>query len=320
MTIGGRPVVVYAGFDGTVEPLALGDIVPQKGMTMTPDGTKVAWSTCHAEENLAFLATGTDGKPRLDNVPAGEWVDRDPAPVPGTSQIVLVSERTGDPELWVVDVRGALPARKLPSDSVRATGVAVSPDRQWVVYSGGGTDAAGEGLIALAFDGQSPPRPLTTLFADSSPAISADGYVYFDRQIAADRWDVMRVPLAGGDAETVIEAADSPKISEDGRLLLFQKAGKPTVRDLRTGKDRLLSRHVEGQAYYDAAFSADGRRVAIISNNKLMLFDRASGDVLLTYESGTEQLTAVAFAGDQLVLGRLRWEGDLWMIDTEVSR
>ena len=313
-TPGGKPALARAGFDGTFEVLAVGDVQARTGMSMSADGRRLAWSNCDGEADLALVDRDADGRPRLAKVPGGSWIDADPTGIPGTTLAVIASDRRGDTELWVVDTAGKQPARVLPSGSVAKTGSAVSPDGRWVLYAGGET----RGLFVLALDGSGTPRRLTTDDSDQLPGLGVDGRVYFQRTAPGGRWDVMAVPFEGGEPVLFAEGNNSPTVSADGRTIAYVRRGQPYLRALPDGREERLTPD-ELPTYWRLAFSPDGAQVAIVSNERVWVVDRAHPRLRLAYQAGTEMLNAATFVGDRLLVGVQRWEGDLWVADVEAQ-
>ena len=146
--------------------------------------------------------------------------DRQPAVSPDGARVAFVSTRSGDHEVWIAGPDGA-DARQLSAfEGARVSGPRWSPDGRNLVVS-----ARVEGdadVFVVLPDGSA--RPLTVSEADDvAPTWSRDGqFVYFasDR---GDRWQIYRVPAAGGEPEPVtvqggVAAAEAP----DGGLLVLR--------------------------------------------------------------------------------------------------
>jgi len=311
----GRVELWRVPLDGTTASLLPGNaVLPRKGLDLSRDGRQVLWSTCSTEQDLAVLR----GTPLVaaQLLPKTEWTDEQPAGIPGSSsRVVVVSDRNGKRQLWVLDVEGKErdAARRLATGDLEAAAPTVSPDGHFVAFT-----AIGKGIHVVPLDGPGEVRRLTSGADDTGATFSQDGAsVYFATRTAAGKRAIARIPLDGsGSAETLVENADRPAASPvDERLAyvaLVGEAGTPTMLDLRTTRSRPLSPALHLGTYGALRFSPDGKRVLVSAGlSQLAEVDAATGAVARRFDSG-DQITSTTYLGKDIVVSRLGWRGDLW--------
>jgi Tol biopolymer transport system component len=287
-----------------------------KGIDVARDGSLVVWSTCSTEQDIAALRAPNEAAPLAPQalLPKTEWTDEQPAQVPGSaSSLVVVSDRQAKGQLWVLDVAGKDPARKLPTGDAEAAAPTVSADGKWVAYT-----AIRRGIYLVPMEGGGEVRRVTSGPDDTCASFSRDGaWIYFTTTTPAGKRAVARVAARGdGEPEIVVTGADRPSASptEDrvAYVALDGDSGTPTVLDLPTKKSRPLSPALGKGAYGGLRFSTDGKRVVVsIGLTDLAEVDVASGGVVRRYSSG-DQVTSVTYVGRDIVVSRIAWRGDLW--------
>ena len=107
-----------------------GDVTPASGLSISPDGKRLAYSTCRESGVLARLRPGKPPEPLMA---AGNWRDIWPAPV-DERRVLFQSDRAGAVQVWLYDLK-AHEARPLGAPS--SSNPAVSPDGTWMAYGGG---------------------------------------------------------------------------------------------------------------------------------------------------------------------------------------
>jgi serine/threonine-protein kinase len=302
--------------DGTAPSIVPDHLVlPTKGLDFARDGSSLVWSTCSTEQDVARLDDAGGKMQATALLPKTEWTDDQPAGIPGApSKLVIVSDRAGRKQLWVIDLLGKEGARRLPLGDVEAAAPAVSPDGRWVAFA-----AVGRGIQVVALDGSSPPRQLTTGTEDGSPSFAKDGAsVYFETASAARRHALARVAL-DGDAPPVklVDAAERPSASPvDDRVLYLAADGEqgvPMILDAALRKSRPVSRSLGKGSYGGLRFSPDGTRIALsVGLNDVVEVDAANGDVVRRFASG-DQITSLTYVGRDIVVSREAWRGDVWL-------
>ncbi len=305
---------------GEPTPLPTSEVQAAKGLVLTRDMTRMAWSSC---SGLAAFATVRDGPagPMLAPLPRNtseDWAEQSPAGVPGTSLLAMTSDRTGQDQPWVMDLRGREPARMLAVPGLESGYVAVSPDRRWLAYA-----VFGRGLYVRPFDRDGAARRIAEDCGDAPPAFSRDGRrVFYEARDGGGLTQLAVVAVDGGKPEHVFEAgARAPSTAADRDLVAYLApagAGKhvPRLHDLTTRRSRALSPELVAGRYLAAQLSPDGKRAAVIRGPKeLVEVEVSSGRVLRRIDAGGDQLLGCTYADGQLVVSRVAWRGDLWMAD-----
>ena len=312
--------------DGSSASLVPGNVaLPTKGMALAKDGSRVVWSTCSTEQDLAALRGAGDKGPLAATPlePKTEWTDEEPAGVPGSpNRLVVVSDRQSRRQLWVLDVSGTEAPRRLRTGELEVTTPAVSLDAASVAFT-----AVGHGIHVVPLDGTGDARQLTTGASDTSPTFARDGRaVYFETASATHKRAIARVKLDGSGApDVVVEGGERPWASPvDDRLVYVATDGEqglPTVMNLTTRQARALSPALGKGVYGGMRFSPDGKRVAVtVGLTELAEVDAATGAIVRRFTSA-DQLTSLSYLGRDIVASRQGWRGDLWMArDPSVPR
>jgi Tol biopolymer transport system component/tRNA A-37 threonylcarbamoyl transferase component Bud32 len=309
----GDPELVDVPLDGSpVSSLLASGVVAWKGIAFSPDGRKVAWSTCRGISTLARV----DGGGNLVTLdPHAEWSDTGVAWIPGTDSILALSSRGGGHSAWVIDRSGKEQPREIPLGELDAFDVAVSPDGRTAAF------AIKKGGIYLgSLSGDVGLHPITRGAEDVQPAFRVDApELLFTRELP-EGTRVLAVPLAGGDPRPFLDAvADAPAPSPvDGRVLVLVHEGDrtvPQVFDPRTGRRTPLSARLAPGKYGQPRFSPDGRRVTMLEGAGLVEVDAKSGAVLQRVDAQGDQLFNPTYTRSELLVIRGMWVGDLWMGD-----
>jgi serine/threonine protein kinase len=311
--------IVYTPFavplDGSpAVSLAASGIAPVKGLAVSPDGKKIVYSTCRGSRNLLRVARDGRASPVSQ---AADWEDTDAASIAGGDKLAVVSERSGKAQVWIVDKNGG-PPRALATPSLEANALDASRDGKWIAAA-----MSPNGIWLLAADESSPPRRLTNGATDDEPAFDATGQnVLFTREGADKALTVMIVPVAGGDPKPLLERGSrSASVGPDGRVVYVRAPGDrgdQTVMlfDPKRGQSRPLSRALVPGGYGRPQVSPDGKRVAVLrSEAEVLEIDAATGAIVRTFKHDADLFSRVAYSGDDLVVARALWAGDLWLAD-----
>ena len=122
--------LVRRRFGGAAAETVAGDVTPASGLSISPDGKRLAYSTCRESGVMARLRPGKPPEPLMA---AGNWRDIWPAPV-DDRRVLFQSDRAGAVQVWLLDLK-AHEARPIGAPS--SSNPAVSPDGAWVAYGGG---------------------------------------------------------------------------------------------------------------------------------------------------------------------------------------
>jgi serine/threonine-protein kinase len=295
------------------------DLRPFKGMSFSPDGTKIAWSACRGIWSLGRF----DDKGAF--VPSGStsWQESSVAPIPGSRAIAVISQRSGSPGLWVLDPSGHDAPRLVHAgsgDGSLGENVDVSPDASLAALeiSGGG--------IALVRMSDGTVRPLTTDASDERPYFTRDGrQVIFTRRTAESGLQVHVANVDDGQIRTLLEpgsrqAAPSP-VDERIAYITGEAPGSliPMVADLGTGKKHPLSPKLGAGRYMSVAFSPNGKRIAVVVGEGRVAEVDASSGAIVRQGDGGDQLQALRYVGDELWAARSAYRGNVWMADVKVT-
>jgi Tol biopolymer transport system component len=295
-------------------PTSVGDAVvaPTKGLAIAASGDRIAWSTCTSGVELSIFDDAREGPaPRL--VPLFErsdWTDKDPAGVPGDGKgIVVVSDRSGSLQLWVLDLTGRAAPRRIATDGLAPEEPTVSPDGRWIAFS-----AVEHGVWVVPFDGSAPAQQVGARSTDNQAAFGRDStLVYFSRQ-TPDRRAIVAVPREGGEPVTVVEHARLPAVSPRGDEIVYltdEDDGELRVMDLGKKTTRALLPGTAKGIHY-AHYSADGTRLAVANGlTELLELDGRTHAVGRRLPTG-DQAAGMTYVGKRLVVARSVWRGHLW--------
>ena len=315
-TTGDSTELVRVPLDGS-PPTPMGDrgVPARKQLAISTATGRGVWSDCHDVTNLASVTTDGDGS-RLVDLPRGAWYDTFPRGVPGTTRLVFLSDRADGTRVWEIDRATPGPARRIPFGDIQPVQIAVSQDGTMVVASEGES-----GLWVGPVDGSAPPRRLAPDPGELAATFSHDGATIYFERTDGDQIRLAAVPVAGG-AVTWVESVRSgvPAASPvDDRLAYFVQVGDAPgvrIRDTRTGKARDLTIPGPPMLWDMMEWSPDGTRLLVVrSDAGFVEFELATGKVRRTLATGAEMLAGVTYVGDELVVGRSRWLGDLWVTD-----
>lgn len=184
-----------------------------RGLSITSDGSRLVT----IEETLR---TGVWVSPDLDPMRAIEVL-------PGTGdtwgiswtpegKIVYVSDRSGAPEVWMMNADGS-DQRQLTNDRLPKLEPVVSPDGKAVVYF---SPVEGFQLYRVPITGGNPSRIATGQIGPESPDFSKDGkYIVFSAWTGGKQ-SLYRIPAAGGKSERLTDyPSNEPNYSPDGSMI-----------------------------------------------------------------------------------------------------
>jgi Tol biopolymer transport system component len=250
---------------------------------------------------------------------SGIAVNSQPRISPDGQTIAFISDRRGQPNLWLMDADGSNPRPVFTDPAIRHAQPRWTPDGEyilvqrrpgglWMYNRGGGQGVA---LLGDAYGSSgwgSPSRDGRYVYFDFSAGRTLEGAVGGDRQVRrVDRSTGEVVRITAGEPNTQIRLSSgggyAPEVSPDGRWLAYARRipngtvnfrghafGPRTalwLRDLDTGIERALMDpiefdHVEGGGggvLPGYAWAADGRSIVITQGGRIRRVNVESGDV-----------------------------------------
>jgi Tol biopolymer transport system component len=287
--------------------LAGSSIQPGKGVAVSPDGKRVAWSTCRDYTRIVPLEGVEDGQPSH-----GEE-DVDAARLPG-GRLAVLSRRDGTVRPWLIDPAGSTQPRPLMID-VQPSAIAASSDGTKLVL------ATPRGLLMVELTSGTSVHPLTTDPRDGSPAFRKDDSEVVFARPTADGSSIMVVPAAGGEAAptglTGVALAAQPR--GDDLLYLSSEASSAEIMigSTATHQARPLHASLPPGRYGRPDVSPDGKTMAVArAGTQVVVFDLASGLVLRTVGKGGDEIIRPIFdSSGKVYVARTQWDGDIWLAD-----
>ena len=203
------------GLDGTAPRwVALGS-----GEVASPSVTAtggLAFARQQVRSQIVEVGPDGDARPLLPSTQD----DRQPAVTPSGDRIAFVSTRSGSHEVWTARPDGSAARRLTQIDGARVSGPKWSPDGRSLVVTARSQGNADVFLVLP--DGRT--RALTSDPADDvAPAWSADGESVYFASNRGDRWQIYRVPTAGGEpAPVTVRGGVAAAATPDGGLLVIR--------------------------------------------------------------------------------------------------
>ncbi|MBA2527309.1 MAG: PD40 domain-containing protein, partial [Pyrinomonadaceae bacterium] len=260
---------VWTAPDGEIsraKQITSGNFDGWSGIAWTPDGRLAYASMVTGNLEIWIMAQDGTGQKQLTNDPN---LDYTPVVSPDGRYIVFVSNRSGTPNLWRMDMDGGnLKQLTVGSEDFNPQ---ISPDGQWVIFDS--WDTGTNTLYKISINGGEPVQ-LTDKFT-FEVSISPDGKslacFYVDAQPGSPR-RIIIMPFAGGaplktfDVPPTVDADSSVHWTPDGHALLYF--------NVRGGSWNLWSQPADGGkpapltdfksgGVFRIAWSRDGKQVAL---------------------------------------------------------
>jgi dipeptidyl aminopeptidase/acylaminoacyl peptidase len=234
-----------------------------------------------------------------------------PSLFPGGTHLAFRSDRSGRPQLWVVDTQGAWPSQLTFGESV--TGHAWSPGGEWILYASdrGGNEREGYRLITP--DGTRerellPPSEAFRVFGGFSP----DGrrFAYAECPPGSDAFDIHVLDVETGAGRRVLAGRMGLYVAAwrpDGKaLVLTRTRGEDAedlyLLDLGTGELQTLFEPPDPARHDHVSWLPEGSGFFLVTDQGRdfagLAFCRASGGALEWVETPERDVDAAAVTRD----------------------
>ena len=248
----------------------------------SPDGSKVAFASNRGSESLELWVAASDGSnpQQLTSFGAasgmlvGGWS-------PDGKRVLFDTAIDGNHDVYVISVDGGQPVKLTTSPSIDLL-ADWSPDGRWIYYTSGNSGVVSN-IWRIPAGGGSP-EPVTTK-GGFNPQFSGESLYYVDRLPQAGLGRLMKMPVAGGDPQQVLEEVHAFRwcVSDEGIYLLRPEGHEHSLHqyrfsDKRTVRVGRLPLRIAGNAIPGRlVVSRDGRwavvNVAAPREGDLMLLD-----------------------------------------------
>ncbi len=258
------------------------------------------------------LVMGLAGSPRPDILRflmvQKAWA---PSLFPSGSHLAFRSDRSGRPQLWVVDTRGGWPSQLTFGESV--TGHAWSPDGAWILYASDRGGNEREGYILITPDGVRerellPPSGAFRVFGGFSPDGRRIAYAECPPESAA--FDIHVLDVESGTDRVVLAGRMGLYVAawrpDGGALVLTQTRGEDAqdvfLLDLGTGGLRTLFQPDEPSRHDHISWLPDGSGFYLVTDQGRDLaglaFSRPDGGALEWVETPANDVDAAEVTRD----------------------
>ncbi len=304
--------LVDVPIDGSaVTSLAASGARVYKGIDFSRDGRHVVWSTCRGQTVLSRLGPDAEFVP-FQSDPG--WNDQAIAWSAATDRAVVLSDRSGSVEAWLLEPSGI--ARPVPLPIQGLINVAISDDGTWLAFV-----AISQPIYVAPADGRAPPRALEGGDGRSASFLRGSHDLVYTVGDEREGFRIARASAEGGPSEPLIAGPARFAVASPRGELLAYLAGPtdnqlvPMLYDLVARRSTVLSRFVEAGGYSVPRFSPDGARLVLPPlGPELLEVDVVTGAVAKRIPLA-DSVRNLAFVRGQLVFGRERWRGNLWMGD-----
>jgi Tol biopolymer transport system component len=209
---------------------------------VSPVGHRLAFRRGSDDADIWSLEAGTPATTLI----ASSLVDISPQISPDGKKVAFASNRSTVMEIWVSNRDGSSPVQLTDGIGRSQGSPRWSPDGRFIAFDSYGEDQLWRVYVVDAAGGQ--PRRVAASDQDAqAPTWSRDGrWIYFTSN-RSGRFEVWRVPAAGGESTQLTDngglvALESP----DGRTLYYTKT--PPTNRLYAGPEPLFARPLAGGA------------------------------------------------------------------------
>lgn len=208
--------------------------------------------------NFDLWMVTTTGVRRLTTDPAADF---GASWSPDGSSVVFVSDRSGNPDLYILELRSRTVTKLTNTVNQAEDAPAWSPDGDQIAF-------VREGDLVVSSIGQpTPERQLTSTPArEGSPEWASDGtHLVFEREL-----DLHILDLATGQEKAITQGPDAdydPSWSQDGSMVVFTRGRAIALLDPRSGRvTPILPRGAE--SYDRDPYSGPGGFVLFVSDRR----------------------------------------------------
>ncbi|MBA2736251.1 MAG: PD40 domain-containing protein [Pyrinomonadaceae bacterium] len=201
-------------------------------LAISPNGRTIAFVEETVDENIWEITPNQIARPLIRSSRA----DHSQQISPDGSQIVFVSDRTGNYEIWLADADGKN-QRQLTDSNGSAGSPRFSPDGKFVAFD---AQMAERSDVYIVSASSGAPRRLTETGVNNTlPAWSADGnWIFFVSNRAGDE-QIWKMPASGGE-ETAVQ------ITRQGAFEMFAAPNGKLIYSKGGGKAGLWSVGMDG--------------------------------------------------------------------------
>ncbi len=186
-------------------------------------GRRLTYEQRFADANIWAIRQGRLGRKPL--IRSTRW-ESNPQFAPDGARIAFASDRSGSPEVWIVNADGLNPIKLTHFGGPLVRMPRWSPDGRQIAF-----DARVDGnadIYLIDANGGEPVRLTEDEAANVAPSWSHDSTTVYFSSDRSGSWEVWRIPSSGGRPTRVTyqggyNAFESP----DGRMLYYTKKGEP---------------------------------------------------------------------------------------------
>lgn len=196
---------------------------------ISPDGKRLVYTETYTDTNVwLFAGPGFQRNPSPGAVARSRSLinssrgDHSPAFSPDGQRVVFVSERTGDPEIYVCNRDGSQ-VHQITEMKAASTGTPRwSPDGHWIVFD---SNAAGRPNLYLVSPSGGTPKRVELGEPARLPSWSSDGKSFYYYVNRGDGGKIYRAPLTGGRGVAVTAGRGYEGYeSADGTMFYFTRS------------------------------------------------------------------------------------------------
>jgi dipeptidyl aminopeptidase/acylaminoacyl peptidase len=268
----GRTTLPAVLSTATPEPLPTGTPTPTPPIVLAHPIPAIAYqSRARGESTWSLFVMDSNGGNRTLVTAAQAGFLSPPSWSPDGSRLVVVSDRTGSTDIWMVDLDGSN-AVNLTQDEAKDHSPAWSPDGQWIVFASLRDSLYWE-LYIMGADGSDVQR-LTWWedASDLSPSWSPDGSRIAFASKRDGNWEIYTMDRDGGNLLRVTDhPADdtNPAWSPDGSRIAFESTREGYAEIYLvpvSGGEPVNLSNAPYSSEHGPTWSPDGSRIAFYSD------------------------------------------------------